>query len=685
MISVFEQQEFNRLWMKRAMEDEGRNGHGGCTVTRMLGWMLAHRYTVFRVRELLFVRLSQYRRTWPVNTNFVPNLGHSDLNGIASLKPCPWTMIPWPTVVLYVKSGPFFTHLSSVVGGFTRWIMAHGCLVAVFLSQVVCRAVYARMNAGHIRRFFPPWNPSTFKLNWPKFCSFTTRIADTQGLLGREHQLQLNYHSRLAALPRRSTEQLTVWNLDTLHGATRLNATPNNLPRSIAAYFRLKRGARRTHLGAAAIIIVDLCLIRSGTTLVDSGEWNGFRVIDLFERGAFGNVPTNPRDSGLRRPGGHCVTKVVIAYGEEAEKEMGIDDRAVSEDLCDRCIASHSVRISGAGLCWGGPDLTRWRIVYWGEAEKEMGIDDRRSWYIPHRVAFGSNRWCGIVLGWCRFNKKMVIVYWEEAEKEMGIDDRRSWRVVWRRTFLIVGCPTSSSERILVSHLGMKSKKVYIQSNTYCTGVERPRHVFVDRVLRASKTRDTVDTEEEGHGLGGEEKKKIESTHLGITSARAAESLQVESRRAGQSQASLVVRGWRRARGRARGAEELSLVGGGLRSRALVQLRETGISKKPQENDKSTHLASANGVRRRGKRRCRSTFGVASTARLATTSDSHHVAHKRHRPEGRVARRSGSTRERERGSTHLRVQCVHKALVLLAAPLETGEAAPEPARRSLAG
>jgi hypothetical protein len=45
----------------------------------------------------------------------------------------------------------------------------------------------------------------------------------------------------------------------------------------------------------------------------------------------------------------------------------------------------------------------------------------------------------------------MVIVYWEEAEKEMGIDDRRSWHVVWRRTFLTVGCPTSSSERILVS------------------------------------------------------------------------------------------------------------------------------------------------------------------------------------------------------------------------------------------
>ncbi|KAJ7303464.1 hypothetical protein DFH08DRAFT_977151 [Mycena albidolilacea] len=81
---------------------------------------------------------------------------------------------------------------------------------------------------------------------------------------------------------------------DILHDATRLNATPNNLPRSIAACSRLKCGARRTHLGAAAIIIVDICLIRSETTLVDSGEWNGFRAFDLFERAAFENVPTVP-------------------------------------------------------------------------------------------------------------------------------------------------------------------------------------------------------------------------------------------------------------------------------------------------------------------------------------------------------------------------------------------------------
>ncbi|KAJ7811463.1 hypothetical protein B0H14DRAFT_3880074 [Mycena olivaceomarginata] len=98
--------------------------------------------------------------------------------------------------------------------------------------------------------------------------------------------------------------------LDTLHDATRLNATPNNLPRSIEAYFRLKRGARRTHLGAAAIFIVDLCLIRSGTTLtsrwtVGSGAASE-PSIDLFERAAFKNIPTvrtiraNAYSHGLR-------------------------------------------------------------------------------------------------------------------------------------------------------------------------------------------------------------------------------------------------------------------------------------------------------------------------------------------------------------------------------------------------
>ncbi|KAJ7925787.1 hypothetical protein B0H13DRAFT_2314196 [Mycena leptocephala] len=167
-------------------------------------------------------------------------------------------------------------------------------------------------------------------------------LRSTQGLLGREHQAHLSPPPPLctdlmytALNPRDDGSfslttiadlllclgvQLTIYQFvglrslpdnqlsqDTWHDATRLNATPNNLPRSIEAYFRLKRGARRTHLGAAAIFIVDLCLIRSGTTLVNSGEWNGFRALnrqtlrcaDLFERGAFGNVPQSLRSEPM--------------------------------------------------------------------------------------------------------------------------------------------------------------------------------------------------------------------------------------------------------------------------------------------------------------------------------------------------------------------------------------------------